>query len=268
LYLIFRRFKTKPTSPPRSIVSPSLPTPTTPRNIIPSSPSERKRSAPEPLVNDSPPSKRLSTTSIQQENNHPRTTIGDLCSPPSNSHRTHNHYHQRPPRRRRSSSSSSSSSSPERKSPSRQNPSIPSSSSSMNELDWKNEVDKFLARTVQPNQRLPMPQFLPQPVPLLSLRPRYRPPPPPPVIHRHPPPPSQQPRIQRPRQPLSIVPKRPVAPVITPPIEQPPPNNISSVIIPNDDDDDENELLKTDVVDTFALIDEALFEADHLLELM
>jgi len=133
----------------------------------------------------------------------------------------------------------------------------------MNESAWKRSVDEFLAKTTQPKITVP-----PKPVPLLSLRPRYIPPP---VL--------QQPMIRqhRPRQPSTVAIKRPLAPVITPPskpIEQVPPTNVppapSSPILSNEDE--ENQLLQldepTDVVDTFALIDEALFETDQFLELM
>jgi hypothetical protein len=55
----------------------------------------------------------------------------------------------------------------------------------------------------------------------------------------------------------------------TKPIEQIPSNTTENNI---SNEEDENLLLKlnepSDVVDTFALIDEALLEADHLLELM
>ncbi|CAF1124354.1 unnamed protein product [Rotaria sordida] len=277
------RFKKKSISSPRSVVntpsSSSIPT----RNIVTPSSNERKRPGPESSINDSPPSKRVSS---QQENNHyhnatatttTTTTIGDLCSPTSNSRRTRDHHHHR----HRSSSSSSSSS--QRKSSPRKTYSL---KSSMDDSTWKKEVDEFLAKT-KPKIPLPSPIMPCQPVPLLSLRPRYIPPPPPPppsqqqqkpMIPRHPPP------SQRPRQPSSssVANKQPVQPVVNnsspvpskPPEQIPSSNNnkppIQSLTISNDED--ENRLLEldepTDVVDTFALIDEALFEADHLLELM
>jgi hypothetical protein len=124
-----------------------------------------------------------------------------------------------------------------------------------------------------------------------SVRPRFTaqpitPPPPPPPLQQV----STTTRAARPRQPPSVVIKRSLVPVTTPsqpstkPIEQ-----VSSNINENNalsssqstveyqtsntpNEDDENQLLKlnesADVVDTFALIDEALLEADHLLELM
>jgi hypothetical protein len=237
---VYRRFKKKPVSPAQSVLNSSLSIST--RNVISS-----KRPASEQSINDSPPAKRLSS---QQENNNTRT-IGDLCSPPSR--RTHERHR----RRRRSSSS-------QRKSPSRPTYSSPSS---MNPSAWNKEVDEFLAKTKLP---LPTTSVLPKPVPLLSLRPRYIPPPQQPHIPRHPPP------LQRPRQPSTVAIQRPLAPVINPsskPIENTPSNIPSSAPSPTiSKNDDENLLLEsdelTDVVDTFALIDEALLEADHLLELM
>jgi len=139
----------------------------------------------------------------------------------------------------------------------------------MNESAWKREVDEFLAKTTQPK-----PIVLPKPVPLLSLRPRYIPPPIPqqPMVPRHRPP-SQR--------PPSVAIKEPLAPVITPsqipskPIEQVPLNDVPTVQLStiSKEEEDENLLLKlnepTDVVDTCALIDEALLEIDdHFLELM
>ncbi len=195
---------------------------------------------------------------------HTSATIGDLCSPPSSPRRTYNRHH----RRRRSSPS---------RSPSRSLSSSPSppplhkksprqtfsSTSSMNESAWKRSVDEFLAKTTQPKITV-----LPKPVPLLSLRPRYIPPlvPQQPMVRHH-----------RPRQPPTVAIKRPLAPVITPPskpIEQVPSNNIPPAPSPPilSKEDEENQLLQldelTDVVDTFALIDEALLEADQFLELM
>ncbi len=223
------------------------------RNIINSSPNERKRPASEQIINDSPPSKRLST---QQETNH--TTIGDLFSPPTSPRRTHTRHH----RRRRSSPSPSPSPSPpplQRKSPLRQ---TYSTTSSMNDSTWKKEVDEFLAKTTQPK-----PIVLPKPVPLLSLRPRYIPPLlqprlPPPLMPRH--------------QPPTVRIKRPLAPVLTPSevIPSKPVEQVVSVPAPsptNSKDEEENRLLEldetTDVVDTFALIDEVLLETDDLFEL-
>ena len=89
------------------------------------------------------------------------------------------------------------------------------------------------------------------------------------------------------RQPPSVVIKRPAIPPTVssstsmakisnivekqiPPVSSKSTSEHPSPTIPNKDD--ENQLLKlnepTDVVDTFALIDEALREADHLLELI
>jgi hypothetical protein len=89
-------------------------------------------------------------------------------------------------------------------------------------------------------------------------------------------------KASRPRQPSSVVIKRPLvsvpapSPTSTKPIVQVSSNTSKSTVehqpsnTPNEED--ENQLLKfnesADIVDTFALIDEALLEADHLLELM
>ena len=215
------------------------------RNVINSSPNERKRPAPEQITNDSPPSKRLSS---QQEHN--STTIGDLFSPPTSPRRSHTRHH----RRRRSSPSLSPSPPPLRKSPLRQ---TYSATPTMNESAWKRQVDEFLAKTTQPR-----PQVIPKPVPLLSLRPRYVPPPAPQPLM--PPQQSAPVRIKRPAPPVTTpaeVPTKAVEP--TPPAPTQQPNNSK--------DDDENRLLgldePTDVVDTFALIDEVLLETDDLFEL-
>lgn len=130
----------------------------------------------------------------------------------------------------------------------------------MNDSTWKKEVDEFLAKTTQP-----------KPVPLLSLRPRFVPPP----VQRQPPPPPLMPRAQ-PRQPLTVPAKRPSAPVITPPevlTKAPEPAAPTPTLATiNSKEEDENRLLglnePTDVVDTFALIDEVLLETDDFLELM
>jgi hypothetical protein len=135
----------------------------------------------------------------------------------------------------------------------------------MNDSAWKKEVDEFLAKTTQPKLTV-----LPKPVPLLSLRPRYIPP----LL----PPPLPQPMVPRyrPRQRPSVAITRPLAPVITPPqvpskpVEQvPSPPAQSSTILK---DEDENKLLEldefTDIVDTFAFIDEALLETNDFLELI
>ncbi|CAF2389470.1 unnamed protein product [Rotaria sp. Silwood2] len=295
------RFKKKSISSPRSVANTSSSSPTTTtttvavpnRNIVTPSTNERKRPGPESSVNDSPPSKRLSS---QQENNHyhnaaTTTTIGDLCSPSSNSRRTYDRYHHR----HRSSSSSSSSS--QRKSSPRSTYPL---TSSMDDSTWKKEVDEFLAKTTQPKNFLPSITMPCQPVSLLSLRPRYIPPPllpqqqqQKPMIPRQPPP------SQRPRQPSSVaykqsappvvnnfspvpskpteqIPSKPTEQIPLKPTEQIPPNNnnppVQSPTILKEEEDEEDKLLEpdgsTDVVDTFAFIDEALFDADHLLELM
>jgi hypothetical protein len=122
-----------------------------------------------------------------------------------------------------------------------------------------------------------------------STRPRFTPQP---IV----PPSLQQPstsstRTSRLRQPPSVAIKRSLASVIVPsqtstkrseqvssnttgnnaaaPSPKPTVERQTASIL---NEEDENQLLKlnetTDVVDTFALIDEALLEADHLLELM
>lgn len=299
---VFRRFKKNSTPSPRSVInassssSSSIPT----GNSVNSKTNERKRSGAESSTNYSPPSKRLST---QQKNNysHSTGTIGDLCSPP----KAH-----RPRRRRRPSSSSSSCSSSSSSSlTSSQKDSSPrqtyTPNSSMDDLTWKKEVDKFLAKTSQPKHFSPSNPVLSQPVPLLSLRPTYIPPLLPLSQHKRPSTPRHQPPFQRPRQSLSNFNKRSSAPVVSGPssqvqaqaqpktnepirnqsIDQVPAkpiveaSSISVEKLPSNDtptiqssamlQDEENELLEldepTDVVDTFALIDEALFETDFEL---
>ncbi|CAF0848848.1 unnamed protein product [Adineta ricciae] len=286
------RFKKQPTPPPRTVVNST-------RNVVNS-----KRSAPDQSVDESPPAKRLSSQSDNNHRQQKNTTIGDLCSLPpssSNSRRTH----ERPHRRRRSSSSRSRSGSRSRsRSPSRsrsrsrspspshsiRKPSPPHSNykptSSMNDTAWKREVDAFLAKTTQSRPVLPTASVQPQPVPLFSVRPRYVPPRPlmsRPVAPRAP---ILNPRP--PRQPISTTPMRPTAPVISAPrppspqaqaqaqlqpnpIQQTPTVNNSS---PTDAQKEEDERLllgdldaPSDVVDTFALIDEALLGVDDFLEL-
>lgn len=140
----------------------------------------------------------------------------------------------------------------------------------MNEFAWNKQVDEFLAKTSQPKANFVQAV---RPPSLFSVRPRYAPP----LQQSGPPRP-------RPRQPNSFSnnkrPPAPIAkpverPVTAPPPPPPAPKPTPSVPAPEPaviaKDDDENKLLETDeptdVVDTFALIDEALFETD-LLELM
>jgi hypothetical protein len=127
----------------------------------------------------------------------------------------------------------------------------------MNEFAWKRQVDEFLAKTTQPK-----PQVIAKPVPLLSLRPRYVPPPVPQPLM--PPQQSQPVRIKRPAPSVTTP-----AEVPTKPVEQAP--SVPALQRNNSKDDDENHLLgldePTDVVDTFALIDEVLLETDDLFEL-
>lgn len=230
----------------------------------------------ESSTKDARPSKRRSS---QQENNqqHNATTIGDLCPSVSNQRRVSD-------RRRSSSSFSSSSSSSSSSSPShRKSPPRPTfrPKSSMDDLTWKRQVDEFIARTTQPKPSTPIPLFPSQPVPLLSLRPRFIPPPPQQYQQKQKPMNSRFPsNSQRPRQasnaPVKHPPPPPVVnkspPVPSKPVEQP----STSTIATNQSsdtlkDEDENKLLEfdepSDVVDTFAFIDDALLETD-LLELM
>lgn len=164
----------------------------------------------------------------------------------------------------------------------------------MNQSDWQQEVDKFLAKTTQPKRP-------PQLMPLLSIHPRFTPiqqpiaPPRPPYhqnrgqgqrprqvsatffkrasapgsSNRHPAPPA-------PRAPPAMPVKAPAPTVVVPRVPSPPappaPVRAPSPVT-QADMDDENELLNfdedADVVDTFALIDEALLlETDDLPELM
>ncbi|UJR10445.1 hypothetical protein I4U23_014649 [Adineta vaga] len=255
------RFKKQPTSPPRSVVNST-------RSVI-----NCKRSAPEQSIEESPPTKRLSSQQDPNYSHHQTSTIGDLCSPPppppSNSRRSHERHR----RRRRSSSSSRSRSrsrSPPRKSPPSR--STYPSTSSMNETAWKKQVDEFLARTTQPKATFSTRPIQRQPVPLLSLRPRYVPPPLLSLPHVMPRPPISNPRPRQSR-PTTTPRRRPSAPVIASPsnpVEQTPTKSNSTPIVPSKDDEDL--LLESDepsdVVDTFALIDEALLGVDEFLELM
>ena len=257
---ILRRFKPKPTSPPtRSVVCAA-----NTRDVPTISPNERKRAAPQSPVADAQVAKRPSMSSQSQDGQHGRATIGDLYSPPSSSHRTSTRQHQRrsPPPRKSSPRQT-------RHSPNRSESSYPS----MNASDWKQEVDRFLAKTAQPKRPLPTSVVLPQPMSLMPLATRF----PRPQQVRAPLPPFRSAPIQRLRPPpLSpAIAQSPVKPsslpiqankIISAPPPSPPPPLTSSI------DDDERQLLEmdepTDVVDTFAMIDEILLEADHLLDLL
>lgn len=110
-------------------------------------------------------------------------------------------------------------------------------------------------------------------MPLLSLRPRFAPP--------RMPQQTVAPR-PRPRQPTSVPNKRLPAPATTPlPPPPPTPKAVERPVIPPppvpqpaivSQEDEEKKLLESDepsdVVDTFALIDEALLDDDDFLELM
>jgi hypothetical protein len=157
------------------------------------------------------------------------------------------------------------------------------STSSINDTNRKKQVDELVTKTPQSKSGSPTTITGPS---LSPVRPRFTPQP---IV----PPSALQPstRTSRSRQPPSVVLKQPLVPITAPPrtstktIEQisskiveqnispPPPKStveLKTLIMTNEED--ENELLElnesSDVVDTFALIDEALLEADHLLELM
>ncbi|CAF3506889.1 unnamed protein product [Rotaria socialis] len=275
------RFKNKSSPSPRSLIN--TPSSISARNVVTVSTNERKRQIPESSVNDDPPLKRRSG---QQENNnnnnnnkhhhhHNTATIDDLCLQPSNPRRKSDRHRRRSSSSSSSGSSSSSSSSPsQRKSPPRVNY---STKLSMDDSAWKRQVDEFLAKTTQPKPFVPSIPSSFQPVPLLSLRPRFIPP----LLSLHRPTTPRYSSIpQRPRQTPKVSIQRPpppavnnLPPVLSKPVE-PTPVNKTSPIQPSTilNDEDENKLLEldepTDVVDTFAFIDEALFETDDLVELM
>lgn len=204
------------------------------RNIVTSSSNERKRTAPETIIKDVPPSKRISALSLQ---------------------------HQSSPRQTTSSIDVSTNSSP-----------------SIRNKNSEKKADESITKKSSP--------ILPQSTSPSSVRPRF-------VPQLITPPSSSSitttaTRPQQPRQSPPVAIKRPLVPVTAPSrtstksIEQVSSNTTKNqapssskstvehqtVNTPNEED--ENELLNdsADVVDTFALIDEALLEADHLLELM
>jgi len=248
------RFQKQPISPSRSVTRSSsittasnITTNSSPaRNIITSSPNERKRTAPETIIKDVPPSKRVSTPSSRhQSSSRQMTSSVDVST---------------------------------------------NSSSSIRDKNREKKTDEFIAKNVQQKNSSSTKSALSQSVLPSSVRPRFTPQPITPPSPLQQPPSSTITRPPRPRQLPSVVIKRPSVPVTAPsrtstkPIEQVPSNitknnaSISSKStvehqtsnIPNEED--ENQLLKfnesADIVDTFAFIDEALLEADHLLELM
>jgi len=209
--------------------------------VITSSPNARKRTAPETTIKDAPPSKRVSASSSQDHNSSRQTT---------SSH----------------------------------NVSTDLPSSSIRDKNWEKQTNEFIAKTGQRKNSSSTTTVQSESVFSSVVRPRFTPQP---IVA----PPLQQPSTKTPRlrQPPSVVIKRPVISVAVPsqtstkPIEQIPSNttenNVSRWKPPVENqtsnisnEEDENLLLKlnepSDVVDTFALIDEALLEADHLLELM
>jgi len=211
--------------------------------VITSSSNARKRTAPETTIKDAPPSKRVSASPSQDQSSSRQTT-------------------------------------------SSRNVSTDSQSSSIRDKNWEKQTNEFIAKTGQRKNSSSTTTTTVQFESVLSsvVRPRFTPQP---IVA----PPLQQPSTKTPRlrQPPSVVIKRPVISVAVPsqtstkPIEQIPSNtteNNASPLKPTvenqtsniSNEEDENLLLKlnepSDVVDTFALIDEALLEADHLLELM
>jgi hypothetical protein len=253
---LLRRFQKKPISPPRSITCSSSITTTNnitsnsspTRNVITSSPNERKRTAPETTIKDVPPSKRVSTPSSQHQSSSRQVASSVAIST--------------------------------------------NSSSSIRDKNREKQTDKSIAKNVQQKKSSPTISAPSQSVLPSSVRPRFTPQPiTPPSPLQQQPPSSTITRAPRLRQPPSVIVKQASVPVTAPsrtstkPIEQVPSNitknNASSSSsksavehqtsnIPNEED--ENQLLdlneSADVVDTFAFIDEALLEADHLLELM
>ncbi len=210
--------------------------------MITSSPNARKRTAPETTIKDAPPSKRVSASPSQDQSSSRQTT-------------------------------------------SSRNVSTDSHSSSIRDKNWEKQTNEFIAKTGQrKNSSSTTTTVQSESVFSSVVRPRFTPQP---IV----PPPLQQPSTKTPRlrQPPSVVIKRPIVSVAVPsqtstkPIEQIPSNTTANNVSPWKptvehqtsnifNEEDENLLLKlnepSDVVDTFALIDEALLEADHLLELM
>ncbi len=248
IVLFFRRFQKKPISPSRSVACSSSVTTTsnvttnspTTRNVVTSSPNERKRTAPETTMKDLPPSKRVSTPT------------------------SHHHSSRRP-------------------ATSSVHVSTNSSSPSSRNKNWEKQADELIGKNAQQNNASSTTSVAPQPVLPASARPRFTPQPiTPPSLS---PPPTA--RASRPRQLPSVVIKRPLVPVTAPSQTSVKPkerisSNTTEHNVPlsskttsehqTSNEEDESQLLElhdsADVVDTFALIDEALLEADHLLELM
>ncbi len=196
--------------------------------MITSSSNARKRTAPETTIKDAPPSKRVSAS-------------------PSQDHHS------------------------SRQTKSSRNVSTDSQSSSIRDKNWEKQTNEFIAKTGQRKNSSTTTTVQSESVSSSVVRPRFTPQP---IVA----PALEQPSTKTPRlrQPPSVVIKRPVISVAVPshqtstkPIEQIPSNTTENNI---SNEEDENLLLKlnepSDVVDTFALIDEALLEADHLLELM
>ncbi|CAF0760667.1 unnamed protein product [Rotaria sp. Silwood1] len=246
------RFQKKPISPPRSIICSTSITAmnsmnnnsSTSRNVITSSANERKRTVSKTTEEDAPPSKRIST-SLSQHQSSLRQEISSL------------------------------------------NTSTPSTSLvSSHDKNSEKQTEKFGVKISERKNSSSITMVPGQPVASSSVRPRFTPQT---IVSS-----SLQlssstkTNTRLSGQPTSVAIKRPLAPMMTsetstksiepmalnvignknsPSIQtnEPQSSNISN-------QDDENKLLKptesSDVVDTFALIDEALLEADHLLELL
>ncbi len=232
---VLRRFQKKTISPPRSVVcSSSITTTNTTTN----------NSSKTSNVTTSPPNERKRTA--------PEAIVKDV-----------------PPPKRVSAPSSS-------------------SSSSVRDKNLEKQADKFTAKGAQQKNSSSTTTVPHQSVLPSSVRPRFTPQP---IVA-----PSSQPpssiktttTTPRSRQLPSVVIKRPLVPVTAP--SQTSTKRIEHVSSSSNaatssskstverqtpsitNEEDENQLLKlnetTDVVDTFALIDEALLEADQFLELM
>ncbi|CAF3937838.1 unnamed protein product [Rotaria sp. Silwood2] len=246
------RFQKKPISPPRSINSSTSITAinnmntnlSTNRNVITSSPNERKRRATETTIDDTPPPKRMSN-SLSQHQSSLRQRISSL------------------------------------------NTSTHSSLLSSQDKNLEKQTDESSAKiferksssstTMEPRQSIISSSVRPRVIPQLIVSPSLKPSS---LITT---------KTPQPRQLSSVVIKQPLTAIMmasqtsTKSIEQTPINitdNKSSSTkrtaepqsSNTSNQDDKNQLLKpnesSDVVDTFALIDEALLEADHLLELL
>ncbi|CAF1204585.1 unnamed protein product [Adineta steineri] len=233
------RFQKKTISPPRSTISSSSSSSSltntndkssnssNTRNVITAPSNERKRTASETTMKDTPPTKRTTVSSAQAQSS-PRQTNS---SPTVLTH---------------------------------------SRSSSVRDKNRDKQTDDRITKNVQQKNSSPQsesvvssttrPRFIPQPIlPPSSHQSRQTPS----VAIKRPPAPVTATTSQKSSEPIQQISQNHVVPSNST-VE----NKISNTI----NEEDEKQLLITtdpsDVVDTFALIDEALLEADHLLELM